>query len=73
MKEITEEMLNELVDKFHKYTETAEQHEFVVLAMVQQRIENTNISKIVNNQREARAMYRTIARVIFEDYSEFKE
>ena len=73
MEQVTEEMLNKLVEKFFKYTETAEQHEFVMLAMIHENINHTQISEIVKDQAEARAMYRVIASAIGEDYSMFKE
>ena len=73
MKIITEQMLTKLIEEFKDYTETAQQHEFVKLAMIQARIEKTNIKEIVNNQSEARAMYRVISSTIGKDCTEFKE
>lgn len=73
MKIITEQMLTKLIEEFKSYTETAQQHEFVKLAMIQARIEKTNIKEIVNNQSEARAMYRVISSTIGKDCTEFKE
>lgn len=73
MKEVTKELLEDLICKFHKYTETAEHHEFLMLALVQMRIEGTDITEIVKNQKEARAMYRVIAKTIGADYSDFVE
>ena len=73
MKTVTVEALNALIDRFKKYTETAEQSEFVRLAMVQMMIDKTAVNEIVKNQKEARAMYRVIARVIFEDCTEYEE
>lgn len=73
MKIITEQMLTKLIEEFKGYTETAQQHEFVKLAMIQARIEKTNIKEIVNNQSEARAMYRVISSTIGKDCTEFKE
>lgn len=66
-------MLTKLIKEFKGYTETAQRHEFVKLAMIQARIEKTNIKEIVNNQSEARAMYRVISSTIGKDYTEFKE
>jgi hypothetical protein len=73
MKKVTTQKLGKLIDKFYKYTETAEQHEFVLLFQVDMRIQKTNIEEIVKNQKEARAMYRVIASTIGEDYSNYKE
>ena len=72
-KTITEQMLIDLIKEFKKYIETAQQYEFVRLAMIQMKIEETDLKEIVNNQREARAMYRVIASAIGKDYTEFKE
>ena len=72
-KEVTIQKLENLIDKFYEYTETAEQHEFVLLFQVDMRIQKTNIEEIVKDQKEARAMYRVIASIIGEDYSNYKE
>lgn len=73
MKVVTGEALNALIDRFKKYAETAEQSEFVRLAIVQMMIEKTDVKEIIKNQKEARSMYRVIARVIFEDCTEYEE
>lgn len=76
-KEITVQDCIELKEKFDKYTETAEQHEFVILAMVDMRLTNSiNIiteTNKVKDQKEARAMFRTVLKVIGKDYSEYEE
>lgn len=72
-KEITEQILIDLIEEFKKYTKTAEQHEFAILALLQINIEKTNLKTIINDQRNARAMCRCICRVIGKDYTEFKE
>lgn len=72
-KEVTTQKLENLIDKFYEYTKTAEQHEFVLLFQVDMRIQKTNIEEIVKDQKEARAMYRVIASIIGEDYSNYKE
>ena len=38
-KEVTIQKLENLIDKFYEYTETAEQHEFVLLFQVDMRIQ----------------------------------
>lgn len=73
MKQIEEKDLIYIIDKFKKYTETAEQHEFPLLAMIEFAIQRTNITEIVDDQENAKAMYRSIAKVIGEDYSAFEE
>ena len=72
-KQIEEKDLVDIIGKFEKYTETAEQHEFSILAMIQFGIQKTDVSEIVKDQEEAKAMYRAIAKTIGEDYSEFEE
>lgn len=76
-KVITVEDCDELYSKFKKYTETAEQHEFVILAMVHQKLEITMlqihaVNKVVD-QKDARAMFRTVLKVIGQDASEYAE
>ena len=68
---VTEQDLISLIEKFKTYTETAEQHEFTTLVILEILIEKTNVSNIVKNQKAARAMYRSIARAIGVDYSDF--
>lgn len=77
-KEITVQDCDELYAQFKKYTETAEQHEFVVLAMVNKKLDKTmadihEAGKVTISQSEARAMFRTVLRVIHKDFSEYKE
>ncbi len=77
MKTITVRDCHELRDKFESYCETAEQHEFPILAMVNLRLDAT-IAKIdgdgeVKNQKDARAMFRVILKIIGEDFSAYEE
>lgn len=78
MKEISIEDVLELKEKFDKYLVTAEQHEFVILTMIDLKLNNTikmiqsNNNKI-KDQKEARAMFRTILKVIGKDCSEYEE
>ena len=48
-KQIEEKDLIYIIDKFKKYTETAEQHEFPLLAMIGFAIQETNITEIVDD------------------------
>ena len=78
MKEITIEDVFELKEKFDKYLITAEQHEFVILTMIDLKLNNTikmiqSNNNEIKDQKEARAMFRTILKVIGEDYSEYEE
>lgn len=76
-KEITVQDCDELYDKFKKYTETAEQHEFPRLAMINFKLNATlpqlRASGVVKDQREARAMFRVVLKTIGEDASEYEE
>lgn len=77
MKVITVDDCIKLQKKFNKYAETAEQHEFVLLAMIQFKLD-PSIEKIikdnkVENQKEARAMFRVVLKAIGEDYSDYLE
>ena len=73
MKEVTVEALEELIIKFNKYKETAEQHEFSKLYALDNAIKTTDLKIIVSTQSQARAMFRTIAKIIGEDYSNYIE
>lgn len=77
MKEITIEDCFELKDKFDRYTKTAQQKEFAMLAFINFNLDDTlnhfkTIGK-VDNQKEARAMFRCVLKVIGEDISEYSE
>lgn len=75
-KEITVQDAHQLYEKFRKYTETAEQHQFAYLMMIEVRMLNTldhYDRKGVTNQKEARAMFRVVLKTIGEDASEYEE
>lgn len=76
-KVITVQDCDELYTKFKKYTETAEQHEFVILAMINKMLDMAMIQihafNEVPDQKEARAMFRTVLKVIGQDASEYAE
>lgn len=74
---ITVEDCENLYRRFNKYTETAEQHEFPLLAMVHFKLEGT-MQKIratgeVWDQKDARAMFRVVMKLIGEDASMYEE
>ncbi len=77
MKIITIEDCRNLKDKFERYCETAEQWEFVLLAILQAKLGKTlaTIEKdgMVKDQKEARAMFQTILLVIGENADDYKE
>lgn len=64
MKTITIEDCRNLKNKFERYCETAEQHEFVLLTILHMKLDKTLeiIEKDgeIKDQEEARAMFRTI-------------
>lgn len=73
MKEVTVEALEELIIKFNKYKEIARQCEFPKLYALDNAIKATDLKIIVSTQSQARAMFRTIAKIIGEDYSNYLE
>ena len=77
MKIITLNDCFELKEKFIKYTQNAEQHEFSKLFLLENMIDTTlekysNENK-VSNQKDARAMFRVVLKTIGEDFSEYEE
>ena len=77
MKTITIEDCRSLKNKFERYCETAEQWEFVLLAILQAKLNKTlaTIEKdgMIKDQKEARAMFQTILLVIGENANDYKE
>ena len=77
MKTITIEDCRNLKNKFERYCETAEQYEFVPLTILQMKLDKTleTIEKdgMIKDQKEARAMFRTILRIIGENADDYKE
>ena len=77
MKTITIDDCKELYNEFDRYAENAEQHEFPMLLMVdlklQHTIEQYEDAGCIENQKEARAMFRVVLKIIGKDYSEYKE
>lgn len=64
MNEITLKDCQNLYEKFIKYTETAEQHEFAILVKLQLMME-ISLKKWSDsvNQKEAEAMFRVVKKV----------
>lgn len=77
MKEITVQDCVQLREKFLKYCDTAEQHQFPMLAMINVKLDSTldviQRENKVTNQKEARAMFRVVLKIIGEDFSEYEE
>lgn len=67
-KEITILDCENLYKRFMKYTETAEQHQFVLLLRLQQMMENSlNNWKEKVDQKEAQSMFRVVENIIGKD------
>ena len=77
MKIITVQDCEELKQKFDKYCETAEQHEFPILAIINMKMDATmehiRDTGEVTNQKDIRAMFRVVLRAIGEDPTEYEE
>lgn len=77
MKIITVQDCEELKQKFDKYCETAEQHEFPILAIINMKIDATmehiRDAGEVTDQKDIRAMFRVVLRAIREDPTEYEE
>lgn len=77
MKRVTIIDCLELQKLFEKYCETAEQHEFIKLALTQSRMDKY-ISRLqqvgkIENQIEANAMFRVVLGAIGKDFSDYEE
>jgi hypothetical protein len=74
MKTITMADCRELYHRFTKYTETAEQHEFAKLAMINMMLDTTMARwSDPIDQKEARVMFRVVLGAIGEDITPYKE
>jgi hypothetical protein len=74
MKQITLEDCKQLQGKFKKYCETAEQHQFGLLLMVDMMMEKTIRSLERGEQTTQKnlcAMFRVVLRTMGEDYSQY--
>ena len=77
MKIITIEDCRNLKNKFEQYCETAEQYEFVLLVILQTKLNKTletiEKDREIKDQKEIRAMFRTILRIIGENVDDYVE
>ena len=73
MVEITAKDCEELYNKFIKYTETAEQHEFAMLAIVNMRLDVEKSRNWDMPPKEKRAMFRVVLKTIGGDYTQYEE
>lgn len=71
---IIKEDIIALREEFIKYTETAEQHEFPKLALINLKLDYTikNFERISINDKEKNAMFRVVYRAIGKDFSEYE-
>ena len=73
MKEnITKEDALRLREEFIQYTERAEQHEWVKLAMVHIKLDDSIANFDSMDDKEKNAMFRVVYQVIGKDYSEYE-
>ena len=77
MKQVTIADCLELQKLFEKYCETAEQHKFIKLILIQSRMDKY-ISRLqqvgkIEDQNEANAMFRVVLGAIGKDFSDYKE
>lgn len=77
MKTITVQDYLDLREKFKKYCETAEQHEFLKLFVIQkmldQEIKSITEKGVVEDQEDARDMFRVVLKKIGEDITDYIE
>lgn len=77
MKEITVQDCVELKEKFDRYCETAEQHQFPLLMVAGLKLNATVdaivAAGVVENQKDKRAMFQVILKILGEDATEYQE
>ena len=73
MAEITVQDCEALYDRFMKYTETAEQHEFLRLVIAHEMLNGSKRRNWNMPQKERRAMFRVVLKTIGEDYAQYRE
>jgi len=77
MKEITVQDCEELKGKFDAHCDTAEQHEFPMLLMINLKMDATleriRAAGAVEDQKDTRAMFRVVLKTIGEDAGEYEE
>lgn len=73
MAEITVKDCEALYDRFVKYTETAEQHEFARLATIHAMLDGSKRRNWDMPQSHRRAMFRVVLKNIGEDYTQYEE
>ena len=76
-KQITVKDCRELREKFSRYCDNAEQHQFPLLLITNLKM-NVTMEKIekagkVENQKDIRAMFRVVLRIMGESAEEYQE
>lgn len=69
---ITKEDALRLREEFIQYTERAEQHEWVKLAMIHIKLDDSIANFDSMDDTEKNAMFRVVYQVIGKDYSEYE-
>lgn len=76
-KQITIDDCRELRKKFENYCNTAQQHQFPLLLMIdlkmQATLEKVEEAGVVENQKDMRAMFRVVLKTIGESDEEYQE
>lgn len=77
MRDITLQEVRDLRARFDQYLQTAEQHQFALLVMVEGKFRHTlkHYEEIgqVDDQKDANAMFRVVLNTMGQDFSEYKE
>lgn len=77
MRDITLQDVRDLRARFDQYLQTAEQHQFALLVMVDGKFRNTlkHYEEIgqVDDQKDANAMFRVVLKTMGQDFSEYME
>lgn len=75
MKQISIEDCEKLQEEFKDYCKSAEQHEFPKLLMIDLALSQTmsHIQDKIENQKDLRAMFRVVLKVMGKDALEYKE
>ena len=76
MKEITMQDVRKLRKEFDVYTQTAEQHMFPIIFAADMMMRATMRQyqeKGITDQKDARAMFRSVLRIMGRDFEDYKE
>lgn len=73
MVEITVQDCEALYERFLRYTETAEQHEFLRLLIVHEMLNGSKRRNWDMPQKHRRAMFRVVLKTIGGDFAQYEE